>query len=745
MPSPFDAGAWIRQDMEAHGGSAPSFLSDTREGANTGFGLFSTDPASGGILDTRGAFNPAFNGQTEHPVFEAETDALRQSLPALARRARRGDANAALAYQSFYGTLGSKKRLYDLAYSTGLNDRNAADVMNHVFETVTPEKFGSGTDQYRTIYSRYLARQAQSRGVNVSDLLSAEQTMDDAFRSAFLPALSAATGVTRAGGLKELYGASEGMMANASLFLKRGLADWEAKNGLRDDATRAAVMGRAAEYYAKALSNPSLRPLAGDARKIMETAAGDVGAGPKTDNLFSDYTRAVNLLDRGFISYTGTADGDVAAGYGVEGDKDGRTAAFWAVRDAYERAYGANVTAGRRARDFDSTTREQLTKDLVANLTDISPRASKKARFGNMVQSLARDIVESGETKGYVNFNELSRKYYKHVNLPEPEAVPEALAGREERKDLESFTTELVDWGISQRPVMRNRARRPGGFVVGAGYIPSSEPIMAQDQYDPEKVRAAVHERVTNANASDGADPWSARGNREEYRQGAKDRLNVLFMAEEVARRGVDLGGWTPNVEGDDEHVRGRSEANLRGMYSGLSDRIGAWLQDAEKSKAPNGDTTNLRGADLHNWHFLYNLKKGLDYLMKSGGDYDEDSYEGKRAKQYRDLFDTYAGADMSAARAAAQKAVDLDRSLSLPKLFMPKSKELRDEAAALAVLTEDIFADALNPALAVKAYNAFQRYAIDSTRLGIPILLAETRTSTPRRATFSPTATTSA
>ena len=31
-----------------------------------------------------------------------------------------------------------------------------------------------------------------------------------------------------------------------------------------------------------------------------------------------------------------------------------------------------------------------------------------------------------------------------------------------------------------------------------------------------------------------------------------------------------------------------------------------------------------------------------------------------------------------------------------------------------------------LNPRLAVKAYNALQRYAVDSTRLGIPVFLAE-------------------
>jgi beta-glucosidase len=39
---------------------------------------------------------------------------------------------------------------------------------------------------------------------------------------------------------------------------------------------------------------------------------------------------------------------------------------------------------------------------------------------------------------------------------------------------------------------------------------------------------------------------------------------------------------------------------------------------------------------------------------------------------------------------------------------------------------TRKTLENGLNPALAVKAYNAFQRYAIDSTRLGIPIILAE-------------------
>ena len=39
---------------------------------------------------------------------------------------------------------------------------------------------------------------------------------------------------------------------------------------------------------------------------------------------------------------------------------------------------------------------------------------------------------------------------------------------------------------------------------------------------------------------------------------------------------------------------------------------------------------------------------------------------------------------------------------------------------------TRKTLENGLNPQLAVKAYNAFQRYAMDSTRLGIPILLAE-------------------
>ena len=39
---------------------------------------------------------------------------------------------------------------------------------------------------------------------------------------------------------------------------------------------------------------------------------------------------------------------------------------------------------------------------------------------------------------------------------------------------------------------------------------------------------------------------------------------------------------------------------------------------------------------------------------------------------------------------------------------------------------TRKTLENGLDPSLAVKAYNAFQRYAIDSTRLGIPILLAE-------------------
>ena len=39
---------------------------------------------------------------------------------------------------------------------------------------------------------------------------------------------------------------------------------------------------------------------------------------------------------------------------------------------------------------------------------------------------------------------------------------------------------------------------------------------------------------------------------------------------------------------------------------------------------------------------------------------------------------------------------------------------------------TKKTLENGLNPTLAAKTYNALQRYAIDSTRLGIPIILAE-------------------
>lgn len=94
-------------------------------GAFTGFGTFGVDPENGGIVDSRGAFNPAFNGQTQHPMFDAETMAFKSALPGLARKARAGDAQAAKAYQSLYGSVASRKKVYDIAWSTGLNDRNA--------------------------------------------------------------------------------------------------------------------------------------------------------------------------------------------------------------------------------------------------------------------------------------------------------------------------------------------------------------------------------------------------------------------------------------------------------------------------------------------------------------------------------------------------------------------------------------------------------------------------------------------
>ena len=720
MTSPLDSGAWMRLDQEQFGGF-PS--EDRRPGTSTGFGLFGTDPSTGPVLDTRGAFNPAFNGGTEHPAFEAETDPFRAVLPGLAKRARKGDAAAAAQYQVFYRTLDSKKRLYDLAYSTGLNDRNATDIMNHVFDSVAPEKFGGGTDQFRSVYARYLASQAKQRGTNARDLFASEQSLTDAFRTSFLPSLSAATGIARASGLKDLYGASDGMMANAGLFLKKGIAEWEAKNGLRDDATRVALMSRAAEYYAKCLSNPGLRALAGDAYSMVEAAAGEVGAvsGPRKFNKFDDYTRAVANLDRGFISYTGSSDSDRAAGYGPgtgnNDGSDGRTAAFWAFHDAYEKAYAANLTQNGGARNWSDATRAQLEADIAANLADVSPRAvaagsvtkdgQSSSAWDNMIRSLAREAREMGEKEGVVDMNRLATRYVKDVKLPEPATVPQALGLRDA---MQKIADDMVTWGIDERPVFR---------VAGS----------LRPQYDPKAIRARVEEQLAQllgapgvdanfakdnagflndvtkvitsyiGNANNVADSWAAgSGNVAEYRTGLKDRINALYMAEELRRRGVDVSPWwEPATVGEDFQVRGNTQENLRGIYGGLSEAIGRKLGELGE------DTSGMHGADLHNWHFLHNMKKGLDFLLMSGGDFGPDSPDGKKAETYRKLFDAWAGSDMSSARAAADRAVAIDRGKSVTELFAPPPG-LTDEAKALSVLSEDMFSDVLNPVMANRA-----------------------------------------
>lgn len=705
MRSPINLSDWV----PGEGNRDPQ-----ESGAFTGFGTFSTDPLSGGIVDSRGAYNPAFNGQTQHPLFEAETDAFRSALPALARRARMGDANAAVAYQTFYGSLATRRKLYDMAYATGLNDRNATDIMVHVMDSVTPEKFGGGTDQFRTERVRYLAKQAQSRGVNASDLFASEQMMDDSFRSSFLSSLASATGITRAGGLKEQYGASDGMMANACLFLKKGLSDWEAKNGLRDDKTRMAVMSRAAEYYAKCLSNPGLRPLAGDAYSIVDAAASDSGtvAGVRGPNRFTDYTRAVNGLDRGFISYTGNPDGDRLAGYGADGERDGRTAAYWAIRDAYEKGYGANVAAGRLAREFDENTKEQLLADLESNFREVAPQAAAMEGYDGMIKSFVRDIAADGE-RGGIDLNKLSMKYYKDFKAPDAVPVEKAL---DFRADMQKFATDMADWGITYRPAL---SRTFG--TSWTGDMPTVKVTGIEPQYD----RAAIDKHVRSeldrlvqdprfesirgnekflgsiasmvsgyiGNANLVADPVAAgSGNADEYRKGIADRVNILYLAEELQRRGVDIGDWSPNVVGEDYQVRGNGKANLDGMYGQLSRKIGETLSRM------GSDTSNLHGAELHNWHFLHNMQKGIDFLLKSAGEPDS-----KRSQDYRRLFDAYAGADGSSARKMADGAIALDRAKIIRELA-PPAQGLSKEAAALAVLSDHMFSDTLNPVMADRA-----------------------------------------
>lgn len=718
MRSPINLSDWIPGEGSYDSGEP---------GTYTGFGVFSTDPSSGGVIDSRGAFNPAFNGRTSRPRFEAETDAYRSALPGLARRARAGDANAAIMYTQFYGDLASRGKYYDLAYSTGLNDKNAVDVMNHVVSSISDKDFGAGADQFRCETARYLSDQAKRRGLNVEKLLSSEQMMDDGFRTSFLSALAGASqGTPRSGGLKDIYAQSPGMLANAGLFLKKGLAQWEERNGLRDDATRVRLMGRAAEYYAKCQANAGLRSLSTNTMAMFDAAAGDLGEASRsgTANPFDDYSRSVNMLDRGLISYTGSADGDRAAGYGADAEKDGRTTAFYCIRDAYEKGYGANVAAGRRARDFDVSSYEQLVSDLKANLRECSPRASSMKGYDAMIDAFARDVADAGvesiggkvneKYQGVVDLNKLTMKYYKDFKAPEAPAVPQALGFRDQ---VNQAASGLVDMFIRDRPWFKAKVSGTTTNALGQA-IPLYGGV--EDAYDFDRVKAGVADTFNTLiarpefqalrdnpkfvqsvidttagyiyNANTVADPIAAgSGNVDEYRKGLADRINLLYMAEELSRRGVNLEGWSPKYSGQDFEVRGNAKENVNGMYLDLAARVDQALDAYGK------DTGGLHGADLHNWHFLNNVRKGLGYLLQSSGSLDADTVEGKRNVELRKLFQAYAGDGLQAARAAADGAVALDQAKELRNLAVPTAG-MDDEARALAVLAEDMFSDQLNP-----------------------------------------------
>lgn len=700
------------------------FGDEPAQGAFTGFGTFGTDPASGGIVDSRGAFNPAFNGRTQHPLFEAETDAFTRALPGLARKARAGDANAAFAYQSAYGSVAARKRLYDLAWSTGLNDRNAVDLMNHAMTSVTVDDFGAGTDQFRTEKVRYLAREAQRRRSNVTDLLTRERSLDDAFSTSFMSALSSAPGVGRSGGVRDVFGSSRGMVAATGLRFKTALSDWQARNGLRSDAMSEAIMSRAGDYYAKCMSNPGLRPLAGDFGLIVDSAAQDVGAkaGVHGRNRFDDYTITVNSLDD-MVTATGSVEGDRLLG-------DGPGKAVSAVKNAYVRFIGSNVAAGRKALEGDDTSTAQLRYDIIDNFTRISPNARSESGFygadggtgaDSMIGRFA-DRVIGDMKKGRVNLSDLAGMYYD--NPANPTAAFKPSAALQFRDEIGRIGEQLVTEYVGNRSTFRNTVTSKGFMDRGTEPEYNREFIAervsdavsrwaADPKYaefakaNPEfmkSVTGMMIDYIDNANnVSDPRNLWG--GESEEYRTGMRDRVNAMYMAMELARRGVDLKGWTPVTKGEDEAVRGRGTGNLRSTYGGLLDAANRWLKEHP--------TSGRDDEGFHNWHFINSVAKGLGYKLQSGTDAKPDTPEGRRAADYARLFDAYAGSGLEAARKSADAALAVKRQEDLARSYAVPQFGSEGQNAALQVMARDMFADILDPYLSKRA----KEYAL--TRLG--------------------------
>lgn len=697
-------------------------------GAFTGFGTYLTDPETGGVVDTRGAFNPAFNGRTSKPMFEAETDALRQVLPGLAAKVQKGDAGAAANYDTIYRTYRERKHVYDLASATGLNDRNSTFIMNHSFDVASPQAFGAEASAFRNRYARYLSGITKDRDTNAEKLVESDHRLDRAFAESFLSSLETAGDVFRpSSSLRSVYSGNSGALAAESLQVKEALASWEKANGFRTDAERETIMSAAARYYAKCKANPGLRSLASDPSAIIAAAARSVGASGTADgrDVFRDYDDAIATLDRR-ISYTGSAAEDLARGLGA-GDGS-KTLAFAAIKDAYQQAYARNLVAGKGTDDGSLRDDAALKARLVSNLRRVVPLATvDPASRDAMLSDFADNVMMQMADTGSVNLSKATMMYHSGDLAEVAKYTPPSLAISDAAmQGLQATADNLVTEMLQNRDTFNfsvsSALSAPFDFLspsIRIGKSPyydetvlrntvssqfdklaATNPAVAElSKSDPEllgKFKSKFSDFIVNASLK--ADRWSIKGNIDTedgehgYRTAAKDLLRALAVGAE-ARRFFDLGDWEPKIGEVDVQLRGRGRDNFRAFYNDLASRI-----EKQIPLDPKTDDEYYRmqvGQKL-----VDNIRRLTDQTVANANDEKVLPFVRSNAASGATARDALADGFMSATFSDAASAMGLRYAEAVKRATAPDPNVSDGQVAALRELSEGIFSDQLNPSL---------------------------------------------
>ena len=703
-------------------------------GTETGFSTFS-GPGERSVQGTP-TMSRFFAQEDPHPAFTASTESYRSALDGLARKARNGDAQAAVMHDLFTQRMADRKRLYDIAYSNGLNDQNANDAWQMVLSDSTPGQASSSpwlTDRR----VGYLAREALQRGQNVRDLETAQRLMDSSFTSAYLSSLNlAAKNDLRADALAGQIGRDSDAVKLASLRLRESLQGWEKTNGLRSDAMRGAIMKQAGEYFAQAMATPGLNRFVQDVDGLVDAAAAKVGAkaGAQGPNAFENFVNAKGRLTNGFISFCGSADADAAAGYGVtprgfgREASDGKTAAGKALESVFLDHIGRNVSEGRDAWDFNDP--KQLRSDIVTALASVSGGVSVARAGQQVLEDAADEIIKMARDDGHVDLSRLATMYID----PDAKLTPIVSNLPQRTEGVSNFVTaagELVDQLIGNRPMLaRDWANDIKPEFTREGIEASVDARLAKMGLDPKfakdnrELMRGIRETLVDYihTTNNFTDPSIAGAeNVKEMRAAIGDRMQALFIANDLRRLGVLEGDWTPvnlvdalkagPFTGHDKTMRGNSPQARKAIWGGLYRAIERWEEkngwnrrsiDSAISAGEDGDATYA------NFHAVEGLKQGIRMMLDSG--YDSGWWESPSEATARTRAETLAGRVRELLGYSADRGIDFTktqpfleamavRQAARDNAFNPHtSRWSEDRGKALSLLVNDIFSDRRNP-----------------------------------------------